>query len=257
MAELLEGKRGVVFGVANKRSIAWAIAQSLAGAGAQLAITYQNERLEENAKSLAAELKDAIILRCDVQKDNEVKEVFRQIESRWGSLDFLVHSLAFAKAEELEGEYIKASRDGFALAVDVSAYSLTLLAREARGLLAKNGGSIVAMTYIGGERAVPGYNTMGVAKAALECSIKYLANDLGPQNIRVNAISAGPINTLAARGIKGFADILKHVGAKAALKRNIEAAEVGDTALFLCSPLSRGVTGEIIHVDAGYHCIGL
>ena len=257
MAGLMEGKKGIVFGVANKRSIAWAICQSLAGAGAQLTITYQNERLEENAKDLSKDLKDSVILRCDVQNEAEVKSVFGQIESKWGSLDFLVHSLAFAKAEELEGEYIKASKEGFLLALEVSAYSLTLLAREARGLLSKSGGSIVAMTYIGGERAVPGYNTMGVAKAALESSIQYLANDLGPQNIRVNAISAGPINTLAARGIKGFGEILKHVSAKSPMKRNIEAAEVGDTALFLCSNLSRGITGEVIHVDAGYHCMGL
>ena len=257
MAGLMEGKKGVVFGVANKRSIAWAICQALAGAGAQLAITHPNERLEENAKDLAADLQGSVILRCDVQQESEVKDVFSQIESKWGSLDFLVHSLAFAKADELEGEYIKASKDGFLLALEVSAYSLTLLAREARGLLAKSGGSIVAMTYIGGELAVPGYNTMGVAKAALECSIKYLACDLGPQKIRVNAISAGPVNTLAARGIRGFTEMLKRAADKAPLKRNIEVSEVGNTALFLCSPLSTGITGETIHVDAGFHCVGL
>jgi enoyl-[acyl-carrier protein] reductase I len=256
----MEGKKGIVFGVANKRSIAWAICQSLASQGAEIALTYQNERLEENARELAKALpKPAIVLKCDVANDQDAKNVFVSLEKQWGSLDFLVHSLAFAKTEELEGEYLKTTREGFALAHDISAYSLTLLAREARPLLAKapQGGSIITLTYLGGERAIQNYNVMGVAKAALESSVRYLAADLGASNIRVNAISAGPINTLAARGIRGFSDILKRIQERAPMRRNIEAAEVGDTALFLASPLSRGITGEVIHVDAGYHIVGV
>lgn len=259
MPNLMAGKKGIVFGVANKRSIAWAICQSLAGAGATLALTYQNERLEDNAKELAAGLPGSLILRCDVTNEAEVKNVFSELSAKWGALDFLVHSLAFAKSEDLDGEYLKVNLDGFQLAHNISSYSLTLLAREARPLLAKaaDGGAIVTMTYIGGERAVPGYNIMGVAKASLEASVKYLALDLGKDKIRVNAISAGPINTLAARGIKGFTEILKHIPEKAPMKRNVDASEVGDTALFLCSPLSRGITGETLHVDAGFHIVGL
>ncbi len=257
-AKLLAGKRGIIFGVANKRSIAWAIAQSLAAHGAELAFTCQNERLEDNVKELAATLGNPVVLRCDVSQPNEIESVFAALDKRWGALDFLVHSLAFAKTEELEGEYANTSPDGFELALKISAYSLVSLSRAARPLLAKSGaGSIITLTYIGGERVVKGYNVMGVAKAALEQSVRYLASDLGPQNIRVNAISAGPLNTLAARGIHGFTDILKYIPEKAPLKRNIEAAEVADTALFLASPLSRGITGEVIHVDAGFHVVGL
>ena len=260
MAGLMEGKKGIVFGVANKRSIAWAICQSLATHGAEIALTYQNERLEENAKELAQSLpRVSTVLKCDVSSDQDVKNVFSELDKKWGSLDFLVHSLAFAKSEELEGEYLKTTREGFALAHDVSAYSLTLLAREARPLLAKaaDGASIITMTYLGGERAIQNYNVMGVAKAALESSVRYLAADLGASKIRVNAISAGPLNTLAARGIRGFTDILKQIQERAPMRRNIEAAEVGDTALFLASSLSRGMTGEVLHVDAGYHIVGL
>lgn len=258
MTGLMSGKKGVIFGVANKRSIAWAIAQSLHGSGAELAITYQNERLEDNARELAAGLPGTKTLRCDVGVEAELKNVFTELDKSWGKIDFLVHSLAFAKSEELEGEYLQTSSDGFNLALSVSAYSLTAILREAKPLLLKaGGGSVVTLTYLGGERAVPGYNVMGVAKAALDSSVRYLAMDLGPSNVRVNAISAGPLNTLAARGIKGFTDILKYVPEKAPLRRNIDASEVGDAALFLLSPLARGITGEILHVDAGFHIVGL
>lgn len=256
--KMLQGKRGVIFGVANKRSIAWAIAQVLAAQGAELAFTCQGERLEDGVKELVATLGNPLVMRCDVSQPEEINAVFSTLEKKWGSLDFLVHSLAYAKSEELDGDYTDTSPEGFALALNVSAYSLVSLSRAARPLLAKSGsGSIITLTYLGGERVVRGYNIMGVAKAALEHGMRYLASDLGPQNIRVNAISAGPLNTLAARGIHGFTEILKYIPEKAPLKRNIDAAEVADTALFLISPLSRGITGEVIHVDAGFHIVGL
>lgn len=257
MASLLEGKKGLIFGVANKRSLAWAIAQSCARDGAELAFTYQTERLKDNVTSLASSINSSNVFVCDAVDESQVKAVVAEIEKAWGRLDFLVHAIAFAKAEELEGEYIKASQDGFQLAMTVSAYTLTAVSRIARPLLAKaeKGGSIITLTYLGGERVMPGYNVMGVAKAALESSVRYLANDLGPENIRVNAISAGPVSTLAARGIRGFTDILKHVQNKAPLRRNIEASEVGDTSVFLASDLSRAITGEVIHVDAGYNIL--
>lgn len=259
MPGLMEGRRGIVFGVANKRSIAWAITQALASHGATVALTYQNERLEPNVRELVQGLKDPLLLKCDVTLEADVTAVFEAVARRWGSLDFLVHSLAFAKSEELEGDYVNTSADGFRVALDVSAYSLALLCRGARPLLAKSagGGGVLTLTYLGGERAVRGYNVMGVAKAALESSVRYLACDLGPDRIRVNAISAGPLNTLAARGIRGFTDILKVIPEKAPLRRNIDATEVGDAALFLLSPLARGITGEVLHVDAGYHAVGL
>lgn len=254
MAHLLQGKRGIIFGVANKRSLAWAIAQSAFREGAEIALTYQSERLKENVEELAPQVGAKLLLQCEATKEEDLTRVFAEVEKQWGRLDFVVHAIAFAKAEDLEGEYIKASPDGFALALNVSAYTLTSMARAARPLLAKaeKGASIVTLTYLGGERVMPGYNTMGVAKAALDMSVRYLANDLGAQNIRVNAVSAGPVNTLAARGIHGFSEILKHVREKAPLKRNIEAAEVGDAAAFLLSDLSRAITGEILHVDAGF-----
>lgn len=252
---ILKGKKIAVFGVANKWSIAWAITQSLANAGAQIALTYIDERTEDKVRALAATLENPLILPCDVTKDDQIETVFSKIKHEYGQLDGLIHAIAFAKKEELEGSFVKTSRDGFRLAMDVSAYSLIALARGAAPLM-QAGGSIVTLTYLGGKRVVPNYNVMGVAKAALECSVYYLAAELGEKNIRVNAISAGPINTLAARGIGGFQELSKHVSSKNPLRRNVDADEVGDTALYLCSPLSRGVTGEILYVDAGYHIIG-
>ena len=256
MAKLLEGKKGLILGVANKRSIAWAIARSLSREGAELAFTYQGERLEENVRELAGTLPNSIVLPCDVMKENEVDAVAAKLDASWGGLDFMAHCVAYAKAEDLEGGYLKTKKDGFDTALGVSAYSLTLLSQKMAPLMEKKGaGSILTMTYLGGERVAPGYNVMGIAKAALQASVLYLAYDLGPKNIRVNAISAGPINTLAARGISGFSELLKAAREKSPLRRNTEAEEVGDTALFLCSSLSRGITGEVIFVDSGYHTL--
>jgi enoyl-[acyl-carrier protein] reductase I len=252
---LLEGKKALIVGVANKRSIAWAIAEALHREGARLAFNYQGERLKENVEGLAAGLAGSVVFPCDVTKDGEIDALFANVKGAFGRLDILVHCVAFAKKEDLEAGFLTTSRDGFALALDVSAYSLTALARRAAPLM-EGGGAMVALTYLGSERVVPKYNVMGVAKAALEASVRYLAYDLGKQNIRVNGISAGPINTLAARGISGFTDILKIVRDKSPLPRNTEPAEVGDTALFLCSDLARGVTGEVLFVDNGFHIMG-
>ena len=253
MAKLLEGKKGLIFGVANKRSIAWAIAKSVSAQGATLAFSYQGERLEENVRELAGTLPNSLVLPCDVMDEAQVEAIFSKVGEVWSGLDFFVHCVAYAKAEDLEGGYTKTKKDGFDTALGVSAYSLTLLSQKAAPLFEKNGGgSIVTLTYLGGDRVAPGYNVMGVAKAALQASVRYLAYDLGPKNVRVNAISAGPINTLAARGISGFTEILKVAREKSPLKRNTEADEVGDTAMFLCSSLSRGITGQVIFVDSGY-----
>lgn len=249
---MLENKFGVVFGVANKRSIAWASALALAGAGARLAFTYQNERLRENVESLTKEMPGTVLSQCDVVKPEEVEQTFARIKEEFGRLDFLVHSLAFAPREALEGEYLDTTLEAFQTALEISAYSLTTLARAAAPLMSE-GGSIVSMSYYGAEKVVPNYNVMGVAKAALEASTRYLASDLGKHNIRVNAISAGPINTLAARGVGNLSAMLKHHAERAPLRRNVEPSEVGNTVLFLCSPLSSGITGEIIHVDCGYN----
>ncbi len=253
---LLEGRKVLIVGVANKRSIAWSIAEALHREGARLAFNYQGERLEENVRSLAANLSGSFVHPCDVTKDDEVGALFKGIEREFGGLDALVHCVAFANREDLEAGFVTTSREGFRTALDVSAYSLTALARGAAPLMAK-GGSIVALTYLGSERVVPQYNVMGVAKAALESSIRYLAYDLGGKNIRVNGISAGPISTLAARGIPGFTRMLQHVREKAPLGRNTDPAEVGDAALFLCSDLARGITGEVLFVDNGYHVMGM
>lgn len=243
-------------GVANHRSIAWGIAQSLHNAGANLIFTYQGERLRENVAELADKLgSESLLVNCDVTKDEDVEAAFAVIKEKVGVIHGLAHCIAFAKTEELEGEYVNTSRDGYALAQDISAYSLVAVARAARPLMTE-GGSIVTMTYLGGERAVPNYNVMGVAKAALDASVRYLASDLGKENIRVNAISAGPIRTLAAKGIRNFNAVLKDIEEKAPLRRTIDQSEVGDTALFLFSNLSRGITGEILHVDAGYSIMG-
>jgi enoyl-[acyl-carrier protein] reductase I len=254
---LLAGKTGVIFGVAHKTSIAWAIAKALSNAGMRLAFTYQGERLEQNVRELADTLEGSLILPCDVTKDAEVQSVFDAVGREFGRLDTLIHSVAFAQKEDLAGAFVDTSREGYLLSQDISAYSLTALTRAAAPLFEKvGGGSVITLTYLGGERVVQNYNVMGVAKAALEMSVRYLANDLGPKNIRVNAISAGPIKTLAARGISGFSSILNYMEEHTPMRRNVEAAEVGDTALFLASPLSRGITGEVIHVDAGYHIMG-
>src|SRR5262245_37941344 len=252
---LLEGKTALIVGVANKRSIAWSIAEAFHREGARLAFTYQAERLKAKVEGLAATLPGSVVFPCDVTRDAEIDALFGQVKKEFGRLDILVHCVAFAKKEDLEAGFLTTSRDGFATALDISAYSLTSLAQRAAPLM-EGGGSIVALTYLGSERVVPKYNVMGVAKAALEASIRYLAFDLGRQNIRVNGISAGPINTLAARGIAGFTTILQHVRDKSPLPRNTEPAEVGDAAVFLCSDMGRGVTGEVIYVDNGFHIMG-
>lgn len=252
----MAGKRGLILGVANKRSIAWGITRAVVDAGAEVALTFQGERLEQNVRSLAQEIGNPLILPCDVTDDNQVAELFRTIDQEWGRLDFLVHSVAFAPKEALENPYVETSREAYLVAQDISAYSLVLLARHARPLM-REGGSIMAMTYYGSEKVVPNYNVMGVAKAALEASVRYLANDLGPDGIRVNAVSAGPLNTLAARGISGLTGMMKYHAEKAPLKRNVEVEEVANAALFLLSSMSSGITGEVIYVDCGYHIMGM
>jgi enoyl-[acyl-carrier protein] reductase I len=255
MSSSLEGRVAVVFGVANKRSIAWSIAQGLHNAGAKLAISYQNERMELEAKDLILSLPGAEAFMCDVSNDAEIDRVFAQLKERYGKLHVLVHSVAFAPADELKGEYINTTREGFRIAHDVSVYSLIALARAAAPLM-EDGGSIITMTYYASERVVPRYNVMAVAKAALECSVRYLAYDLGKKKIRVNAISAGPVKTLAARGISGFGDMLKSHAERAPLGRNVDVSEVGSTGVFLASDASSGITGEVIYVDCGYNIMG-
>ena len=252
---LLEGKKGLIIGVANKHSIAWAIAQAAAREGAQMLFSYQNERLRENVEELVQTLPGASACVCDVGDDNQIDAMMKQAAEKLGRLDFLVHSLAFAPREELTGEFVNTTRQGFATALDVSAYSLVAVTRAAMPLMTE-GGSVVTLTYLGSERVVPHYNVMGVAKAALEATVRYLAHDLGPRNIRVNAVSAGPIKTLAARGVSGISKMVDHHRAFAPLRRATEQGEVGDTALFLVSPLGRGITGEVIYVDGGYHILG-
>jgi enoyl-[acyl-carrier protein] reductase I len=255
---LLEGKLGLVVGVANKRSIAWGIAQAVAREGARLAVTYQGERLGENVKELATELKDPLVLPCDVTRDDEIQAMAEGVGRAFGGLDFVIHAVAFAKREDLEGAFVNTSREGYRIAQDVSSYSLTALARVTAPLMeARGGGSIVTLSYLGGERVVANYNVMGVAKAALEMSVRYLAADLGPKGIRVNAISAGPIKTLAASGVQGLSRLLEHHREHAPLRRGTDQAEVGDVGLFLVSDLGRGVTGEVIHVDGGFHILGV
>ncbi len=254
---MLQNKHGIIFGVANKRSIAWATAQSLHEAGARLAFAYQGERLKENVESLTSDtMPDSLLLPCDVTKQEEVNETFKRVGEEFGRLDFLIHSIAYAPREALGGAYLDTSREAFLTALEISSYSLAQLARAATPLMTE-GGSIVSMTYYGAEKVVAGYNVMGVAKAALEASTRYLANDLGPRNIRVNAISAGPIQTLSARGVADFSTMLKHHAERAPLRRNVDLREVGNTALFLCSDLSSGITGEVIYVDCGYNIMGI
>lgn len=256
MQGLMKGKKGVVLGVANKRSIAWGITQAVASAGATVALTYQGERIEKSVRSLAESLADPLILPCDVTKDDEIAALFERLKAEFGELDFLVHSVAFAPKEALEAKYMETSRDAYRIAQEISAYSLVPLARYASPLM-REGGSIVAMTYHGSVKVVPNYNVMGVAKAALEASVRYLAEDLGPDGIRVNAVSAGPVNTLAARGVSGFTGMLKIHADKAPLKRNVEVEEVANAALFLLSPMSSGITGEVLYADCGYNIMGM
>jgi enoyl-[acyl-carrier protein] reductase I len=254
---LLEGKTGIVFGVANKRSIAWAIAQAWAREGARLAFTYQGERLKENVAELAGTFgPDTLILPCDVTKDDDIASVFKAVGEKFGTLNLLLHSVAYAPKDALEGEFVNTSREAFRVAHDVSAYSLVALARAAAPLMTASG-SIVAMSYYGAEKVVPHYNVMGVAKAALEASTRYLAYDLGPKKIRVNCISAGPVNTLAARGISGFSEMLKHYEAHAPLKRNVLPDELGATGVFLASDGAAAITGQVLYVDAGYQIMGM
>jgi enoyl-[acyl-carrier protein] reductase I len=255
---LLDDTHGLVLGVANKRSIAWAIAQALGGAGMRLAFTYQGDRLKENVEELAATLPGSVLYPCDVGVDVDITAVFDGITRDFGALDTVVHSVAYANREDLEGEFLFTPREGFRIAHDVSAYSLVAVARAAVPLLEKSAiGSILAMTYLGSEKVVAGYNVMGVAKASLEASVRYLAANLGPRGIRVNAISAGPVNTLAARGIKGFSAMLKRHAEVAPLRRNVELREVGDTALFLASSMGSGITGEVLFVDCGYNIMAV
>ncbi|MGH9532793.1 MAG: enoyl-ACP reductase FabI [Terriglobales bacterium] len=255
MSNSLAGRNAVVFGVANKRSIAWAIAQKLSAAGAKLAVTYQNERLAQECRDMIAELPGAEGFQCDVSSDAEIDRLFADLKSRYRTLHVLVHSVAFAPAEELKREYMYTTREGFRIAHDVSVYSLVAVTRAAAPLMTE-GGSIMTLTYYGSEKVVPHYNVMGVAKAALEASVRYLAHDLGRQRVRVNAISAGPIKTLAARGISGLGDMMKSHAERAPLGRNVETSEVGDTAVFLASDASSAITGEVIYVDCGYNIMG-
>jgi enoyl-[acyl-carrier protein] reductase I len=252
---LLDGKKGLIIGVANKHSIAWAIAQSAANQGARLLFNYQNERLKDNVEELVATMPGSKAFACDVGDDAQIEALMQHVHKEIGQLDFLVHSVAFAPREELTGQFVNTTRKGFATALDVSAYSLVAVTRAAMPLMTE-GGAVVTLTYLGAERVVPHYNVMGVAKAALEATVRYLAYDLGPKNIRVNAISAGPIKTLAARGVSGISKMVDHHKEFAPLRHATEQGEVGDTALFLISQLGRGITGEVIYVDGGYNILG-
>jgi enoyl-[acyl-carrier protein] reductase I len=253
------GKTGLIVGVANKRSLAWAIAERTAQLGAHTVLTFQSERLGENVRELAATLpREPLLVACDVSTDEQIASLFARIGAEVGGLDFLVHGAAYAPREALSAPFVQTSREAFRVALDVSAYSLVALANGAAPLMARRGGgSVLTLTYLGSERVFPNYNVMGVAKAALEASVRYLAADLGPQNTRVNAISAGPVKTLAASGISGFSGILQVYRERAPLKRNIEGSEVADTAAWLLSDAGRGVTGEVVHVDAGFHAMGM
>lgn len=253
---MMAGKRGIIFGVANERSLAWHCAKYLYEQGADLAFTYQGEALEKRIMPLAEKVESEFVEMCDLGDDAQIDKVFDKLSKKWDSLDFLIHAVAFANKEDLEGHYVNTTREGFRLALDVSCYTLTAVTNRALPMM-KDGGSVVTLTYYGAEKVVPHYNVMGVAKAALESSVMYLAADLGEKNVRVNAISAGPVKTLAAMGIAGFRDMLKLVEQKAPMKRNVEADEVGKTALYLASDLSSGVTGEVIHVDCGYSILGM
>jgi enoyl-[acyl-carrier protein] reductase I len=253
---LMAGKRGLIMGVANDRSIAWGIAKAVSDHGAELAFTYQGDALKKRVEPLAASIGCDFVMPCDVTDNGSMEELFAEVEKRWGRLDFLVHAIAFADKDELKGRYVDTSADNFRRSMNISCYSFTALARMAEPLMT-DGGSMVTLTYYGAERVMPHYNVMGVAKAALEASVKYLAVDLGPKNIRVNALSAGPIKTLAASGIGDFRYILKWNELNSPLKRNVTTEQVGNSALYLLSDLGEGVTGENLHVDSGYHVVGM
>jgi enoyl-[acyl-carrier protein] reductase I len=254
---LLDGKKALVYGVANEKSIAWAIAEAFRREGADIALAYNGDSLAKRVSPLAEAVDAELVLPCDVRNDDEIASVFAQIKERWGGLDILVHSIAFANKDELKGSFLNTTREGFALAMDVSAYSLIALAKEAAPLMEGRDGAILTLTYYGGQKVFPSYNVMGVAKAALEMSVRYLAEAVGVARIRVNGISAGPLRTLAAAGVGGFNQIAGIVAEKAPLRRNITQEEVAGAALYLCSDMSRGVTGEIHFVDSGYNIIGL
>jgi enoyl-[acyl-carrier protein] reductase I len=253
---LLKGKKAVVFGVANDHSIAWAIAQGLHREGVELALTYAGEGIERRVRALAESLDVGVVLPCDVTKDGEIASAFGALRERWGTVDIVIHAVAFALRDELKGRFLNTSRAGFQIALDVSVYSLVAIARCAEPLMTA-GSSLLTLTYFGAEKVLPNYNVMGVAKAALEASVRYLAWDLGPQGIRVNAISAGPIRTLSSAGITGFKAMLHHHAERAPLRRNILPDEVANVALHLCSDRSSGITGEVIHVDGGYNIVGM
>ncbi|NLT35585.1 MAG: enoyl-ACP reductase [Gaiellales bacterium] len=256
MGQLLAGRRGLVMGVANERSLAWSIAQAAHREGAELAFTFGLPQLEKRVRPLAERVGASLVLPCDVQSDQDIASVFAQVGRRWEKLDFLIHAIAFANREELKGLYADTSREGFHLALDVSAYSLVAVTRAALPLMGE-GGSIVTLSYLGAERTLPHYNVMGVAKAALEASVRYLAADVGPRGIRVNALSAGPVRTLASAGVGGFRNVLDWYAANAPLRRATNQDEVGDASLLLLSDWGRGITGEVIYVDSGYHIVGV
>ncbi len=253
---MLTGKKGVIFGVANQHSLAWKIAQRCAHYGASLALTYQNERFEEKVNALAGELPDAFTLQCDLNNDSEIVALVSTLRERWGQVDFMAHCVAYALREELGGRYLDTSREGFKIAMETSVYTFVAAVRHLEPLFSP-GASILTLTYLGSERVVPGYNVMGVAKAALEASVRYLAYELGDRQIRVNALSPGPVSTLAARGIRGFTSMMEYVRAHAPFKRDTDPYEVGDAAVFLFSEMGRGITGEVIYVDVGYHILGM
>jgi enoyl-[acyl-carrier protein] reductase I len=254
----LTGKQGLIVGVANRRSISWAIAQAAQTAGARLALTYPSQRLEENVRELAGKLDNPLVLPCDVSSDEQIAALHAALDREFGGLDFFLHGAAFAPASALDNPFLQTSREEFRIALDVSAYSLVSLSRAVQPLMERRGGgSILTLTYLGSSRVFTNYNVMGVAKAALEASVRYLASDLGPQNIRVNAISAGPIKTLAAAGISGFSSILQVYRDRAPLRKNVELAEVADAAVFLLGPSSRAITGEVLMVDGGFHVVGM
>ncbi len=253
---MLNGKRGVIFGVANQHSLAWKIAQRCAEHRATLAITYQNERFADKVNHLASELPDAITAQCDLNNDEEIAKLVELLKERWGRVDFVAHCVAYALREELAGRFLDTSREGFKIAMETSVYSFVTAVRHLEPILA-DGASVITLTYLGSERVVPGYNVMGVAKAALEASVRYLAYELGERQIRVNALSPGPVSTLAARGIRGFTSMMEYVRERAPYKRDTDPYEVGDTAVFLFSEMGRGITGEVIHIDAGYHVLGM
>lgn len=255
-SSFMQGKRGLIMGVANEYSLAWGIAKSLADHGAELAFTYQSETLEKRVSPLAQSVGSSLVIPCDVSSDQSIKETFEVLKNEWGTLDFLVHAIAYVNKDELKGKYVTTARENFAQALDISCYSFVSVAREAAELMPQ-GGSLLTLTYYGAEKVMPHYNVMGVAKAALEASVRYLAMDLGEQNIRVNGLSAGPIKTLAASGIGDFRYILKWNQYNSPLRRNVTLKEVGDAGLYLLSDLSAAVTGEIHHVDSGYHVVGM